>query len=120
MQNSVIVMARALVIMLMFVTAKPLLAEAKDSFKKGCEEGHGSYVEEVDNVKCNTSGGLTITCDYKITHCAVSAQVVKTIKPTMDNLKANMTRKLQFTGWTVVPIQGKSGSQAQTSSQGKN
>ena len=53
-------------------------------FKKGCEGTgpgpHNSYVENADDVQCNTTSGTTITCDKKITHCTASAQVTY-IKP---------------------------------------
>ena len=39
------------------------LNEYKQKFKQGCEEGHGSYIENPDgSFQCNTSAGNTIKC----------------------------------------------------------
>jgi hypothetical protein len=103
MQKSAILPASAL--LLVCATAQPALADAKDEFQKGCESGHGSFVENVDNVQCNTSGGLTITCDKSITKCSVSAQIIKPIRSTLGTLKAYMTRAVRIPGWRVVPAQ---------------
>ncbi len=102
--HNVVIVAKALVMVLVCATAQPALADAKDEFKKGCESGTrpGSFVENVDNVQCNTSGGTTITCDKGITHCSVSAEIVKPFKPTKANLNEYMTRTPRVSGWKVV------------------
>jgi hypothetical protein len=39
------------------------LDDYKKKFKQGCEEGHGSYIENADgSFQCNTSAGNTIKC----------------------------------------------------------
>lgn len=39
------------------------LDDYKKKFKQGCEEGHGSYIDNPDgSFQCNTSGGNTIKC----------------------------------------------------------
>ena len=114
MQKLASVPIGTLVMLFMCAAAQPLLADAKDSFKQGCESGHGSYVENVDNVQCNTSGGTTITCDYKITKCSVSAQIVKPFEPTKAALKGYMTRDVAVPGWHVIPMRSKSSELHQT------
>lgn len=42
----------------------------RDAFKKGCEEGRGSYVENPDgSFQCNTSDGSTIKCPNNSNPC---------------------------------------------------
>jgi hypothetical protein len=39
------------------------LDDYKKKFKQGCEEGHGSYIENPDgSFQCNASSGNTIKC----------------------------------------------------------
>lgn len=91
MRKSVILIAGALVMILAGVDAQPARADAKSNFKQGCESGHGSYVENAENVQCNTSSGTTITCDYNITKCNASRKgKVTTVRPTSKNLRAYM------------------------------
>ena len=90
--------------LLVGATARTVFADAKGEFKKGCESGTrpGSFVENADNVQCNTSGGTTITCDKSITKCTVSAQITKPFKPTKANFDKYMQGDLRVTGWSVV------------------
>ena len=67
----------------------PARADTKSEFKKGCEQGGGSYGETVDGVFCNSSGGVHIACDDKITHCTASSRGrVKIIRPTTGALRS--------------------------------
>jgi hypothetical protein len=100
--------------------SQPARADAKSEFQKGCESGHGSYVENQENVQCNTSGGVTITCDYKITHCAVSAQAIytKPIQTTAKALQEYLTGKARIDaphGWKLVKTEN-----AKANAQGAN
>ena len=98
MRKSVVLKTAALVMILAGFGSQPARADRKADFKKGGEEGHGSYVETVDNVKCNTSGGTTITCDYQITSCTASAQAIhiKHIPATAGVLQNYMTGKARL------------------------
>jgi len=75
--------------------SSPAWADLKENFAKGCREGGGSYGEDVDGVFCNTSGGVHIRCDEKITKCTASSatRAAEPIKPTRSAvqkyLKAN-------------------------------
>ena len=62
-------------------STQPAHADIRSDFKDGCASGHGSYVENVDNVQCKTSGSLTITCDKAITHCNASNVVCSRARP---------------------------------------
>ena len=66
------------------------LADPKDEFKKGCEEGHGSYGEDVHGVFCNSSGGVHIACDEKITKCTASMK----FNPIVDGIRSHMLTEL--------------------------
>jgi hypothetical protein len=91
MRKSVMLIVGATVMILAGAAAQPARADAKSNFKQGCESGHGSYVENAENVQCNSSGGTTITCDYNITKCTASRKgKVTTIKPTSKTLRAYM------------------------------
>jgi hypothetical protein len=74
MRSSIVLIAGALAI-LAGATTTPAHADSKDDFKKGCESGRtpGSFVENAENVQCNTRGGTTITCDKSIKKCGVAA-----------------------------------------------
>jgi hypothetical protein len=74
MRSSIVLIAGALAIFA-GPLAQPAHADSKDEFKKGCESSRppGSFVENVDNVQCNTSGGTTITCDKSIKQCGVAS-----------------------------------------------
>jgi hypothetical protein len=103
MLKSIALTTATLVVILVGPGLKLARADAQAEFQKGCESGHGSFVENVGNVQCNTSGGLTITCDKKITSCTVSAQVVP-IKPTTNIVGAFQG---YFTGKvTIAPPSG--------------
>lgn len=101
-QSAILTMGAFATIVACTISQPALAADAKEEFKKGCESGHGSFVENVDNVQCNTSGGTTITCDKAITKCNVAALIVKPIRPTKGTLTAYMTRGVRIAGWKVV------------------
>jgi hypothetical protein len=107
MMKSIALTTATLVVMLVGPGLKPARADLKDEFQKGCESGHGSFVENVGNVQCNTSGGLTITCDKKITSCTLSAQVIP-IKPTTNiggAFQGYFTGKVKIappSGWQIA------------------
>jgi len=73
MRISVLIAAAAATIVLSASVSAPARADAKGEFQKGCEAGGGSYGETVDGVFCNSSGGVHIACDDKITHCTASS-----------------------------------------------
>jgi len=109
MRKSVILTTAALIMMLVG-GSQPARADAKSEFQKGCESGHGSFVETVDVVRCNTSSGTVIECDKNITGCTASAQViqVKHISPTTRALQMYFTGKTRIAaphGWKVVKKQ---------------
>ena len=107
MMKSTALAIGTLVLILVGPGSKPAHADAQAEFQKGCESGHGSFVENVGNVQCNTSGGLTITCDKQITHCSVSAEVVP-IRPTTGTVGAfqgYFTGKVSIappSGWKIA------------------
>lgn len=93
MRISHMVAAGALALVLASAVSSPARADSKDEFKKGCEQGGGSYGETVDGVFCNSSGGVHIACDDKITHCTASSGLRKRItivKPTIGTLRSYM------------------------------
>ena len=48
----------------------------KAAFKKGCEEGHGSYVENADgSFQCNMRLGGTVKCQDTKSQCTYTAQI---------------------------------------------
>jgi hypothetical protein len=49
----------------------------KGQFKKGCESGGGSYVENADDdsFQCNARGGGTVKCYNSDNHCVYIAQL---------------------------------------------
>ncbi|HEY4360544.1 MAG TPA: hypothetical protein VGN17_06230 [Bryobacteraceae bacterium] len=107
MWKSIALTTAALVLVLLGPGSQPARADLRAEFQKGCESGHGSYVENVGNVQCNTSGGTTITCDYKITHCSVSAQATytKIITESGGALQEYLNGKSKVDvprGWTLV------------------
>jgi hypothetical protein len=107
MWKSLALTTAALVVMVIGPGSQSARADLRSEFQKGCQEGHGSYVENVDNVQCNTSGGTTITCDYKITHCTASAQVsyTKPISETRGALQEYLSGKSKIDpphGWNIV------------------
>jgi hypothetical protein len=107
MRKPVAITAAALVVILLGSASQPAHADAKSEFQKGCEAGGGSYVENVDNVQCNTPSFTKITCDYKITHCTASAQVVhsRPIPASAGTLQEYMTGKSKIIaphGWKIV------------------
>jgi hypothetical protein len=79
-----------------FLGVQCAYADAKDEFKKGCESGTppNSFVENVDNVQCNTTSGTVITCDKAITHCTASASP-PTCSPVLEH---NLLRPAEITG----------------------
>lgn len=97
MMKSQTIAMGTLMLLLVGLGSRPAYADSKDEFKGGCESGHGSFVENVDNVQCNTSGGLTITCDKEITSCSVSSVVVPTKRGTtiVGALQGYFTGKLK-------------------------
>jgi hypothetical protein len=51
----------------------------KDAFKKGCEAGHGSYIENPDgSFQCTTSGGGVIKCKDTTSPCPYTEQTIGT------------------------------------------
>ena len=65
----------------------------KSQFKKGCESGGGSYVENVgDSFQCNLKSGATIKCNDTKTPCTYTAQISHTL--TFQAVKAG---KLKIT-----------------------
>ncbi|MFG3591741.1 hypothetical protein [Bradyrhizobium sp. RDI18] len=49
----------------------------KEEFKKGCQEGGGSFVENRDGTfQCNTTSGLVIKCQSDGNKCWIEASVV--------------------------------------------
>lgn len=47
--------------------APKTLDEYKQKFKQGCEEGHGSYIENPDgSFQCNNTSGNTIKCPENV------------------------------------------------------
>jgi hypothetical protein len=110
MRKSLVLTAAALVMILLGSGSQPARADAKSEFQKGCEAGHGSYVENAENVQCNTSSGTTITCDYKITHCTASLQVIhiRPIPETAGALQEYLAGKARITaphGWKIIKTQ---------------
>ena len=79
-------------------------ADSKDEFKKGCQSGNppGSFVENVDNVQCNTSGGVTITCDKGITRCGVAS--LSPEKPCTPGVSHRLDRTTEVLGLSCEPI----------------
>jgi hypothetical protein len=75
MRSSIVLIAGAPVFLAGAATT-PAHGDSKHDFNKGCESGRppGSFVENAENVQCNTSGGTTITCDKSIKKCGVAAQ----------------------------------------------
>jgi hypothetical protein len=63
----------------------PAHADIRSDFKDGCGSGHGSYVENVDNVQCKTSRSVTITCDKAIKHCNATNVVVQPCMPAISH-----------------------------------
>lgn len=94
MRKSVMLSLGAMVVIIASAASQPARADAKDEFKKGCTSGGGSYGEDVNGVFCNSSGGVHIACDDKITKCTASSGVgVKPISPKLSNLRAIMNGK---------------------------
>ena len=115
MRNSVALTTVALAMILVGPGSQLAHADAASEFKKGCEGTgpgpHNSYVENADNVQCNTLSGTTITCDKKITHCSASAEVTHTepIRTTAGALQKYMTGKDKIApphGWTILKTKG--------------
>ena len=52
----------------------------KDAFKKGCQEGGGSYVENAsdDSFGCNMKGGGSIKCTSTTSPCTYTPKIVST------------------------------------------
>jgi hypothetical protein len=67
------------------VSTKPAHADIRSDFKNGCASGHGSYVQNVDNVQCKTSRSVTITCDKAIKHCNATNVVVQRCMPAISH-----------------------------------
>ncbi len=64
---------------------RPAYADIRSDFKDGCASGHGTYVENVDNVQCKTSRSVTITCDKAIKHCNATNVVVQPCTPAISH-----------------------------------
>lgn len=48
----------------------------KDDFKRGCESGGGSFVENADGTyQCNTASGLVIKCRSDGQRCWIAAHI---------------------------------------------
>ena len=110
MRKSMVLTAMALALILVGTGSQLAHADAASEFKKGCEGTgpcpHNSYVENADNVQCNTTSGTTITCDKKITHCTASAQVtyIKPIRAKAGVFQKYMTGRDKIAapqGWTI-------------------
>lgn len=103
MRSSIVLIAGALTI-IAGTTAQPAHADSKDEFKKGCESSRppGSFVENVDNVQCNTSGGVTITCNKAITQCGVAS--LSPEKPCTPGISHRLDRTNEVLGLSCQPI----------------
>ena len=83
---------------------QPAHADSKDEFKKGCESSRppGSFVENVDNVQCNTSAGVMITCDKSIKQCGVAS--LGPVKPCTPGISYHLERPTEILGLNCQPL----------------
>lgn len=57
----------------------------KDDFRRGCESGGGSFVENPDgSYQCNTTSGIVIRCRADGQRCWIAAQIAEGVNVDVD------------------------------------